>query len=214
LQRSGIKAIADIVLNHRCGPDENADVELQYVEENDRNVTRGKPFVDSIPIRFTFAKRAGKYSRFIWDENMFTRLTHHNKPALILNKYTRKGWGDVMETLKGNYDYLLGYDVEFRNPAVREELRNWGAWYADTIKPDGFRIDAIKHIDKTFIPEWLNYIETSSQRKYFVLGEYWKKDGAACTGRILEEGWSSLQRKRQIGDDRCCSEPGAATDAA
>ena len=55
-------------------------------------------------------------------------------------------WDDVIGDEFGNFDYLLGADIEFRNPAVTEELKYWGKWYVETTGVDSFRLDAVKHI--------------------------------------------------------------------
>jgi alpha-amylase len=34
----------------------------------------------------------------------------------------------AMREAVGNFDYLMGSDVEFRNNAVYEELKYWGRW--------------------------------------------------------------------------------------
>jgi alpha-amylase len=34
-------------------------------------------------------------------------------------------WEDMVDDEKGNYDYLMFNDVEFRNPAVKEEFNHW-----------------------------------------------------------------------------------------
>ena len=41
-------------------------------------------------------------------------------------------WDDVVGDEFGNYDYLLGADIEFRNPNVTAELKYWGKWYIET----------------------------------------------------------------------------------
>jgi len=81
-----------------------------------------------------------------------------------------------MEEEFGNYDYLMGCDIEFRNPAVRDELKKWGKWYLETTGADAFRLDAVKHINTGFYPEWLHYLQEHFQKKIFCIGEYWKAD--------------------------------------
>jgi alpha-amylase len=78
----------------------------------------------------------------------------------------------MVDTEKGNYDYLMFADVEFRNPAVREELKKWGAWYLNEVGFDGFRLDAVKHIAPPFYNEWLQYMR-SIKPDLFAVGEYW-----------------------------------------
>ena len=41
-------------------------------------------------------------------------------------------WDDVIGDEFGNFDYLLGADIEFRNPNVTAELKYWGKWFIET----------------------------------------------------------------------------------
>ena len=43
---------------------------------------------------------------------------------------------------------VLGSDVDVNDPRVYEELVRWGRWYVDECSLDGFRLDALKHIDR------------------------------------------------------------------
>lgn len=57
--------------------------------------------------------------------------------------------------------YSIGYDVydiEFRNPSVREELKRWGEWYWKETGFDGVRLDAVKHIIPAFENQWLDHM--------------------------------------------------------
>ena len=76
----------------------------------------------------------------------------------------------------GNYDYLMGADIEFRNPNVREELKYWGKWYVETTGVDSFRLDAVKHISPEFYKEWLDHMNGTFQKKFLTVGEYWNQD--------------------------------------
>ena len=74
---------------------------------------------------------------------------------------------------KGNYDYLMGCDLNINHPEVRAELKAWGEWTLDTVGVDGFRLDAIKHIASDFFIDWIGHMEQHAQRDLFVVGEYW-----------------------------------------
>ena len=44
---------------------------------------------------------------------------------------------------------------------------------------NGFRIDAVKHIQFSFIRDWLFYIRREfPQKDFFAVGEYWSSDVA------------------------------------
>jgi alpha-amylase len=78
-----------------------------------------------------------------------------------------------MSKENGNYDFLMLDDLELRNPSVREELKRWGKWFFETVGINGFRLDAIKHMDPTFFNEWLDYLRTELNHEFFTVGEYW-----------------------------------------
>jgi alpha-amylase len=85
-------------------------------------------------------------------------------------------------------------DIEFRNPAVREELINWGIWYHQQIPFDGVRLDAVKHISPKFYNEWLGRIRHEIGKEIFAVGEYWAPGQLDLLLRYIErtEGKMSL----------------------
>lgn len=176
IHEKGMQVLADIVLNHKMGADEKEIVPVQRVKEEDRNEKTSDHLTIEAFTRFTFPGRAGKYSDYIWDWHSFTGVFEDDGIHLILNEHGNGNWENVMEDQYGNYDYLMGCDVEFRNPAVREELKNWGKWYVETTGISGFRLDAVKHINTEFYPEWLAFLKEHFQRDFFCMGEYWKAD--------------------------------------
>jgi alpha-amylase len=57
-------------------------------------------------------------------------------------------------------------------------LEKWGAWFTDTTGINGFRLDAVKHIEFDYFKDWL--LARQKQMKLeempFVVGEYWADD--------------------------------------
>ena len=85
------------------------------------------------------------------------------------------------ENENGNYDFLIGVDVDSDHPEVEKEYINWGKWFLDTTHVDGFRLDAVKHISFEAERKWVvNMKEYKKQltpnKELFVLGEYWAND--------------------------------------
>lgn len=176
LHDKGIGVYADIVLNHMAGADETERVTVRKVNEDDRTQFESDPFEIDAFTKFTFPGRKGKYSQFVWDHRCFTGVDYahdlgENAIFTIQNEYG-EGWEEVIDEEKGNYDYLMFCDVEFRNPEVREELKRFAGWYLDQIKFDGVRLDAVKHIAPPFIIEWVDHL-LSLKPDAFVVGEYW-----------------------------------------
>lgn len=197
LHQHGIQVYADIVLNHKGGADEPERITVKKVDEEDRTKFISEPFSIEAFTKFTFPGRKGKYSNFIWDHNCFTGVdyAHDLKETAIFsiqNEYG-EGWEEVIDTEKGNYDYLMFADIEFRNQAVREELKKWGEWLLKETGIDGVRIDAVKHITPDFFVEWLDHMRTIKP-DLFAVGEYWAPGELPLLLRYIEatEGRMSL----------------------
>jgi alpha-amylase len=172
----GIQVYADIVLNHKGGADEIERIWVRRVDPENRTEFTSDPFEIDAFTKFTFPGRAGKYSDFIWDHTCFTGIDYAHdlgETAIfsIQNEYG-EGWEEVIDTEKGNYDFLMFADVEFRNPAVREELKKWGVWLIQEMGIDGVRLDAVKHISPAFYNEWLYHLR-NTKPDLFAVGEYW-----------------------------------------
>lgn len=93
---------------------------------------------------FDFPGRGGAYSEMHWhwwhfnatDANALANGTQ----AVYL--FEGKRFNDNVDLEKGNFDYLLGCNLDIENPDVRQELQHWGRWYLETTGVDGFRFDA------------------------------------------------------------------------
>jgi alpha-amylase len=180
--KAGIAIYADIVLNHRMGADEEEQVTVHEVNGEDRNEIISDPMQVSAFTKFTFPGRKGKYSDFIWDYNCFSGIDIVKKDHKELNGIFKihnecgTDWTEAVSHQFGNYDYLMGADVEYRNPQVIREMKNWIRWYMETTKADGIRLDALKHLSSDFLKEWITYIKTEVNPDCFVLGEFWKDE--------------------------------------
>jgi alpha-amylase len=195
LQRSGISVIADIVLNHKSGGDEKEKVPVYKVSEDNRNEIIGDLGEIEAFTKFTFPGRKGKYSNFIWDWKCFTGLSGEDGSIYtIQNEYGEK-WEELIDDEKGNFDYLMGNDIEFRNPFVREELKYWAKWYIDTTGIDGLRLDAVKHITPDFFNELLDFLRDEYDKDIFCVAEYWNTDV-----RILERYFDVLRGRTMLFD--------------
>lgn len=177
-----IEVVADIVLNHRHGADAKEFFAAALVNTENRNDFVSEPHQIEGFTQFNFPGRNDKYSTFKWNHTTFSgidgELNGQKVIYSIQNEYGA-GWEEVTENENGNFDFLMGADVEFRNEAVREELFKWGKWYADTTGVDGFRMDAVKHMSPIFIKDWINQMKSYCNRYVFVVSEYWKNDVGA-----------------------------------
>ena len=128
---------------------------------------------------------------FVWDFHCFSGVDYAadlDEMAIfsIVNNPYGEGWEDMVDDEKGNYDYLMYCDIEFRNPAVREELKRWGKWLYDTLHYDGFRLDAVKHISPKFFNEWLDAMRVEINPELFAVGEYWSPGNLPLLLKYIE----------------------------
>jgi alpha-amylase len=74
----------------------------------------------------------------------------------------------------GNFDYLMGADVDQYHPDVYAELVRWANWYLETTGINGFRLDAVKHIPSSFYKKFFEEVRAKNKGKeVFAVGEYW-----------------------------------------
>ncbi len=185
LHRHGLRVLADIVLNHRMGAEYPEVVLASKFDPQNRL----KMLVERKKIKawtgFRFPARKQRYSAFNWDHRHFTAVDHD---ALTRNNAIYKimghRWANQVDKEYGNYDYLMGADVDFSNPEVRQELERWGKWYLDTTGVDGFRLDAVKHISSVFFVWWLKVLREYRKHDFFAVGEYWSSNTDTLRGYL------------------------------
>ncbi len=177
LQKKGIEVLADIVLNHMLGADACEKVSALEVAENNRNQTvQGMKEISAWTV-FDFPGRGGKYSDFTWNSSHFNGVDwDENTKRKAVFRFEGKKWDDQTDEEKGNFDYLMGADLDMDNAAVRAQLIKWGMWYEETVGMDGFRLDAVKHINAGFYKEWLAKMREKTGKKMFAVAEYWHAD--------------------------------------
>ncbi len=178
LHKSGIKAIADIVLNHKFGADDLEQVIAVEDNPQNRNNQVSAPKLISAWTKYTFPGRGDKYSSFKWDWTDFHGVDWDETRKLsAIYKFYGKHWDNEVDNENGNYDYLMGADIDLNNLDVVNELTSWGKWYVDFADLDGFRLDAVKHIRADFYKNWLNEMRTTyTDKNLFAVGEYWSRD--------------------------------------
>ena len=179
----GIRVVADIVLNHRMAGDEAEEVIAVADSPDDRTQQVGGERRAKVWSRFTFPGRKGKYSDFIWDHRHFsgTDYNEYEKDEGLIYRFKGKNWVKDTDPEKGNFDYLMGMNVDMNNPEVRAEIRRWLLWYIRETGIDGLRLDAVKHISFSFYRELLHNVRSELKTELPAVGEYWNAD----LGRLL-----------------------------
>ena len=182
-RKEGIRVFADIVLNHRMGADEAEEVLAVSDSPDDRTQQIDDMHTIRVWSRFTFPGRKGKYSSFIWDHRHFTGTDYdeYRKDEGLIYRFAGKQWENDTDPEKGNFDYLMGMNVDMSNPQVREEIRTWLLWYIRETGIEGLRLDAVKHISFHFFKELLQQVRKELGKDIPAVGEYWNGD----IGRLM-----------------------------
>ncbi len=176
--KAGIRVFADIVLNHRMGGDETEDVVAVSDDPENRNEQIEDEHVIRVWSKFNFPGRNGKYSAFKWNHTHFTGTDWDEKthaPGRVY-RFLGKRWHRDVDPEWGNFDYLMGMNVDMDSPAVIRETKKWLEWYIREAHIDGVRLDAVKHISFSFYGKLLKTIRKATGMAIPAVGEYWSGD--------------------------------------
>ena len=184
--KAGIKVFADIVLNHRMGGDGTEIVSAESFSPDNRNLQLAGEQKIKVWSRFEFPGRGGKYSDFTWDHTHFTATDwdEYSRTMDRIFRFTGKRWASKVDPEKGNFDYLMGMNVDMSNPTVVRQTQKWLAWYINETHVDGLRLDAVKHISFPFYGKLLPYIRRETGMEIPAVGEYWSGDVERLLGYL------------------------------
>ena len=172
-----IAIYGDIVLNHLAGADGTERVRAATVPNSNRNAL-SSGFQDlTLFTRFSFPGRAGTYSTFQFNSTHFNAVgcSVSFNPDTIC-KLEGRNWNFEVDQEFGNFDFLIGSNLDWDNPAVVNEMQRWGLWLTNTLSLDGVRLDAVKHVKFTATRDWLDSIRRATGKEYFAVGEYLSGD--------------------------------------
>ena len=180
-QDAGLQVYADVVFNHKLGGDEPEEFNATPINPENRREATGELRKIQAWTHFKFSGRNNKYSELQWhwwhfnaaDYNAFDDKTND------IYLFEGKAFDESVDLEKGNFDYLMGCNLDINNIDVQKELFYWGEWYVETTGIDGFRFDATKHVKSEFFLGWLKHIREHSGRNLFAVGEYWSSNGQA-----------------------------------
>ena len=193
LQQAGIDVLGDIVLNQKMGADETEEVMARPVAQDNRLYDMGPLEPITAWTRFTFPGRDGELDDFTWDWHCFKGVDFDaatERNGLWL--FEGKSWDSDVNQEMGNFDYLMGVDVDLHNEKVYEQLVKWGIWFVETSGVDGLRLDAVKHMSRDFYRKWLADVRAGVDRDLFCVGEYWSWNVDELRGYLGEEPSMSL----------------------
>ncbi len=153
LHGKGIQVYEDMVMNHLT----SADAQEQFnVGGTNYNVYTS----------FTYPGRGNTYSSFKWHYYNFNATQQApNNGWYQWNAYDFQPYAN-----NDAYDNLLGSEIRYADVNQRTETKNWGNWITAKLGLDGYRLDATKHIQTSFVNEWLDAVKTNGR---FAVSEAW-----------------------------------------
>ncbi len=177
VQANGMDAYLDVVMNHRMGGDEVEEVTVVEVNPDNRLQTVSDPYVIRAWSKYFFPGRKGAHSDFVWNRDHFNAFgADANQPDASgkIYRVADRAFSTEVSSEFGNFDYLMGGNIDHTQESVRSELVRWGTWLLETTGARGLRLDAAKHISHSFTKEWLERVRASQpEREIFAVGEYW-----------------------------------------
>ena len=188
LHAENILVYLDIVLNHKAGADYSERFHASKVDPNNRSQVIESSREIEAWTGFDFPGRNNVYSDFKWNFNLFTGVDYDQitgESAIFKIDGENKGWSYGVSTEKGNFDYLMFADIDHAHPEVRKELLRWSDWLIETTAADGFRMDAVKHIDDEFMQIFSEHV-LRNHPNFYIFGEFWET-GLSAAKHYLHE---------------------------
>ncbi len=174
VRAAGMSVYADVVFNHRMGGDAQEEVEVEPICCDNRNQVMGETRKVKVWSKFDFPGRGDKYSAMKWNWQHFNAFSADSPDDHCIYRVKGKSFSGEVCFEYGNYDYLMGADVDVYHPEVRADLFRWGEWMLEIAELDGFRLDAVKHIPASFYKDWFNHLRAKFPgREVFGVAEYW-----------------------------------------
>ncbi|EAA33974.3 glycoside hydrolase family 13 protein [Neurospora crassa] len=179
----GVGLYWDAVLNHRFGADHRERCKAVEVDANDRRVRVSGEYEIDAWVGFDFPGRGDQESTMKYHWYHFSGVDFNaDDPGKAGTIYQilgeqSQGWAKSPEDVdgeKGNYDYLMGCDVDYSHPEVVDDVLNWGRWLAKEVSIKGIRFDAVKHFSESFLKKFVKMLDGEFGEGWFLVGEFWK----------------------------------------
>jgi alpha-amylase len=228
LHSYGIKVLADVVMNHMMGSDTVSNIPFDYAYKvnSDSTVTELPKGEVATYVDFNFnnkvdvAPRGNTYSDFHWTKEDFTGMENYGTYYLFSGQTLGKVnyLGDLTQLPAQDQniykqlrsDIILGLDLNLAKLDVQNEMIRWSQWLVRTVGFDGFRVDAVRHMDIPFVKYWADSMKTfmvkaGKNTGLIIFGEAW--DGWAERLNSYLEGLpqnNNLVYSKQTGTNNYC----------
>jgi alpha-amylase len=180
-----------IVIDHLIGGEFQETVRAEAYCTHDRNFLKGDVYDVTVQTHFAYEARKGKYSAFQWHWYHFNSTDYnfdHGDDKTTIVVFEGKSFNQFVSLEKGNFDYLMGCNIDFTNDEAKAEIENWGKWYLETTKANGIRIDAAKHISYNFMSDFINCLQADQTDSLFVMAEYWEPQVESLNAYVTNSG--------------------------
>jgi len=172
MNEANIVAIVDVVLNHRtCGVPrdiESMEYDCDLFNTNDR-----KTIIGEAKVRFPIYKEVLPNGEIIRIDGKYYNSIGYNLTTIARIK--GKSWSDNVSQEYGNYDHLLGINMDLNSKFTQDLYKKWFKWMIQDIHVGGFRVDAVKHMDSLVIKDIFQYVKELNN-DCFLLCEVWNGD--------------------------------------
>jgi alpha-amylase len=71
---------------------------------------------------------------------------------------------------------FFGNDLNTFSLTVKQRYQAWGAWLANTVGFDGFRLDFVRGFQESYVADWVKNLPLKNGAQRFIVGEYWGAD--------------------------------------
>ncbi|WP_027340061.1 alpha-amylase domain-containing protein [Halonatronum saccharophilum] len=185
ISAAGMDAYYDVIFNHRMGADTTERVRLsQSSPDKPGQEIEAWTYFD-LEGRQKYYSRADQWK---WDWTAFDAVdwdqASRSEGRFI---FEGKSWDNTYGS-----DYLMGSDVDYSREDIRHEMNEWGEWIVNEIGFDGFRLDAIKHVDSDFTREWIEYVQQNTEQDVVFIAEAWENSDDSLAGYLEHVGHSDL----------------------
>ncbi|UZJ50717.1 hypothetical protein CBS101457_000037 [Exobasidium rhododendri] len=207
LRECRISIYIDCVMNHKAGADETELFKAREVDSNNRKKLITEAYDIEGWTKFYFPGRKDKYSSMKWSFNHFTGVDWDQKggkKSIFRIEGDGKKWADDVDNENGNFDYLMASDIDHAHPEVRDDLMKWGSWMVHNFPISGFRFDAVKHMSRHFVHDFVKHTREEFRLKRknagkepldesegpiaFSVGEFWKDSVDSCLNYLSNFG--------------------------
>ncbi len=95
-------------------------------------------------------------------------------------------WSDPVQ--RRSHDVHGLPDLDHDHPEVVKHLQSDGRFWLTTARPDGFRVDAVSHIEPTFLKAWIAHLTGATDRPLIFAGEVFDGNAVTIAREVAQTG--------------------------